>query len=149
MFLSYWVGVILLSLAIYGLWCLTIDCWEWYIKPKFLHLPSASFLFIVKDMEQEIEPLMRHILREMEAASITCEAVVVEAGSEDLTPRILIYLAGECSLLKLVHLPRDERPIPKALPACEGAAVYVFDLVNRMDAKECLAAVHEILRPRR
>ena len=105
MYFSYWASVILLSLAIYGLWCLASECWEWYIKPRVLHLPSASFLFIVKDMEQEIEPMMRIILREMESASVTCEAVVVEAGSRDLTPRILVYLAGESSLLKLVHLP--------------------------------------------
>jgi hypothetical protein len=123
-----------------------MECWQWYIKPRVLHLPSASFLFIVRNMEQEIEQMMRGILREMEMASITCEAVVVEAGSDDLTPRILVYLAGESSLLKVVHLPREERPISKALPICEGAAVYVFDLVNRMDARECQAAVHEILR---
>ena len=148
MFLSYWASVILLSLAIYGLWCFTVECWNWYIKPRVLHLPSASFLFIVKDMEQEIEQMMRGILRDMESASITCEAVVVEAGSQDLTPRILVYLAGESALLKVVHLPREERPLLKALPLCEGAALYVFDLVNRMDARECMAAVHEILSRR-
>lgn len=92
--------------------------------------------------------MMRGILREMEAARIICEAVVVEAGSDDLTPRILVYLAGESTLLKVVHLPQEERPILKALPFCEGAAVYMFDLVNRMDARECSAAVHEILTRR-
>lgn len=146
MFLSYTASVILLSLAIYGLWCFVQECWNWYIKPRVLHLPSASFLFIVKNMEQDIEQMMRGILREMESSSITCEAVVVEAGSDDLTPRILVYLAGESALLKVIHLPREDRPIVKALPVCEGAAVYVFDLVNRMDWRECQAAVHEILR---
>ena len=111
-------------------------------------MPSASFLFIVRNMEQEIEQLIRGVLRDMESASITCEAVVAEAGSDDLTPRILVYLAGESSLLKVVHLPREERPILKALPVCEGAAVYIFDLVNRMDIHECQAAVHEILSHR-
>lgn len=96
-------------------------------------------------MEQEIEQLLRGILREMEQSGTTCEAVVVEAGSSDLTPRILAYLAGESPLLKVLHLPREDRPIVKALPVCEGAAVYVFDLVNRMDWRECQAAVHEIL----
>lgn len=148
MFLSYSASVILLSLAIFGLWYFMLEIWQWYIKPRVMHLPSASFLFIVRNLEQEIEQLMRAVLRDMETASITCEAVVVESGSDDLTPRILVYLAGESPLLKVVHLPREERPIIKALPACEGAAVYVFDLVHRMDVHECQAAVHEILARR-
>lgn len=90
--------------------------------------------------------MMRGILRDMEASSLICEAVVVETGSDDLTPRILAYLAGESSLLKVVHISQEERPVGRAMSVCEGAAVYVYDLINRMDMQECMAAVHEILR---
>ncbi|MDU4961105.1 MAG: glycosyltransferase [Sporomusaceae bacterium] len=148
MFFSYTASVILLSLAIFGLWCLAVECWQWYIRPRVLHLPGVSFLFIVKNMEQEIEQLIRSVLREMEGGSLVCEAVVVDAGSDDLTPRILAYLAGESPLLKVVHLPQEERPVGKALPICEGEAVYVYDMVNRMEVQECLAAVHEVLSRR-
>ena len=126
MLFSYTASVILLSLAIFGLWCFCLEGWKWYIKPHVLHLPSVSFLFIVKNMEHEIEQMMRGILREMEIASITCEAVVVEAGSDDLTPRILVYLAGESTLLKVLHLPQEECPILKST-AClrRGGSLYV------------------------
>ena len=89
--------------------------------------------------------MLRHILRQIEHSAVHLDVVVVETGSTDLTPFILGRFAGEYTALKIVYLPHEERPIAKALPLCQGAAVYVFDMVNRLTAEECMAAVDTIL----
>ncbi|EGO62267.1 glycosyltransferase [Acetonema longum] len=144
MFFPYAVSVMLLSLAIYGFWHLILECWVWYIKPRMSKLPSVSLLLVVKNHEQDIEFMLRHIIRKIECCAIHPDLVVVENGSTDLTPHILGRFVGEYHALRVLYLPTEERTVAAALPLCRGGAVYVFDMVNRLTPEECLAALDDI-----
>ncbi|HEY3425094.1 MAG TPA: hypothetical protein VGL27_09880, partial [Negativicutes bacterium] len=85
MVISYTASVIMLSLAMYGLWCFLHDLWDWFLDPRLSKLPSTSFLIVVKNREQEIEDMLRYLVREIEATVVPCDVVVVDYDSDDLT----------------------------------------------------------------
>lgn len=147
MFFSYTVSVVVVSLAIYGLWCFAKDLWDWYLEPKLIRPPSATFLIFVKDLEQEIEDLIRYLIYEIEMADIECDAVVVDCGSSDLTPEILERLAVDVPFLTVVNLPASSvRPVTETLPLCRGTVVHILDLITRMKGNDYLVTVCSLLR---
>lgn len=146
MFLSYSVSVIMVSLALYGLWYLIKDAWNWFITLRFIHLPDASFVILVRNMEYEIEDLLRYLVNEMADGGHEYDAVVVDCGSDDLTPVILYRLAAEMPVLTVFNGARSLRPVAEALPLCRGAVVHVLDLTNRLKGEEFMAVVSSLLR---
>jgi len=143
---TYTASVILLSLAMYGAWCVIQDIWNWVLRPRLLRIPSVTFLILVKNLQSDIEDMLRYLEREMESMDLDCDAVVVDCNSEDLTPAILDRLAKEFPEIR-IYLPVDNsRPVAEALPLCRGAVVHVLDLVNRLSVEDFMATVCALLR---
>ncbi|SMC39655.1 hypothetical protein [Sporomusa malonica] len=146
MFLSYSVSIVIVSLALYGLWYVIKDVWNWFITLELVQLPDASFIVLVRNMEYEIEDLIRYLINEMEDGGHEYDAVVVDCGSDDLTPTILKRLAGEMPALTVVLSSRTMRPVAEALPLCRGSVVHVLDLTSRLKSEEFVAVVASLLR---
>lgn len=136
MFTSYGESIILVSLAIYGLWHVLRDLWNAYLAPNLPAVPSESLLLVVKNAQNQIEGMVRHLLREAEISERWCDVVIVDAGSHDLTPAILERLALIYPVLKVCYLTADVRPIPQGMALCQGEVVHVLDFVNRLSADD-------------
>ncbi|BBB91675.1 MAG TPA: hypothetical protein PKA28_09090 [Methylomusa anaerophila] len=147
MFLSYTASVIVVSLALYGLWHFIKDLWEWYANMELVCHPNSSLLILVKNMENEIEDLMRFLILELESAGEEhCDAVVIDLGSQDLTLAILTRMATQSECFTFISLPHVARPVEEALPMCRGGVVHVLDLTSRLTAKEFIVSVSALLR---
>lgn len=146
MFFSYAVSVILLSLAMLGLCRLLMDWWKWYIAPKLIKVPSVTFLVIIRNQDNNIEQIVRCLMEEIALADISCEAIVVDWGSTDLTPLILTRLVEETQTLTMLCAAEDMRPAAEALPLCRGEVVHVFDLVSRLRPEEFLGIAIGLLK---
>lgn len=146
MYFSYFASVIMLSLAIYGGWLLIRDIWDMFIEPQLAPMPNASFLVIVKDCENDIEDLMRYLLREIENNDADCDIVAVDNNSHDLTPSILSRLADDNPLMQLVIVPHGSRPVAEGLPLCRGGVVHVLEVGKRLTRDEFMMAVCSLLQ---
>lgn len=146
MFFSYTVSVILLSLAMYGMWYFIRDLWKWWLEPRLISVPSSSFLIVVRNLDYKVEDLLRYVAQEIENADIDCDIVVVDVSSDDLTAAILERLADEFLMMRVVVLAAGLRPIGEAIALCRGAVVHVMDLTNRMSVDDFLVAVCGLLR---
>ncbi|CVK19913.1 hypothetical protein [Sporomusa sphaeroides] len=146
MFLSYSVSVIMVSLALYGLWHLIRDIRNWVTTFAFVRLPGASLVILVRNLEYEVEDLIRYLANEMADGGQECDAVVVDCGSDDLTPIILSRLAVEIPALTVVSTERAARPVTEVLPLCRGAVVHVLDLTSRLQIEQFTAVVASLLR---
>lgn len=145
MYFSYIASVIMLSLAIYGGWLLIRDIWEMFIEPRLAEMPSASFLIIVKDCEQEIEDLMRYLVQEIENNDSDCDIVVVDNNSNDLTPSILARLADDNPMLQIIRVSNGSKPVAEGLPLCRGGIVHVLEIGKRLSGEEFMLAVCKLL----
>ncbi|VBB09419.1 nucleotide-diphospho-sugar transferases [Lucifera butyrica] len=146
MFFSYAVSIVLLSLAMYGLWCLGREFWQWSVSPRSSSGWSISFLLVIHNLENHIESILRTLMADIEYRDITADIVIVDRGSTDLTPLLLDRLAGEFPQITVYYLPEAAKPVADALPLCRGSVVHVFDLVNRLKSEEFTAAANSLLR---
>ncbi len=146
MFLSYSASVIMVSLALYGLWYFIKDVWNWFTTIEFVRLPEVSFVILVRNMEYEVEDLMRYLANEIADGGQECDAIVVDCGSDDLTPTILKRLAGEIPALTVISGGRAVRPVAEILPLCRGAVVHVLDLTSRLKIEQFMPVVSSLLR---
>lgn len=145
MVLSYTAAVVLLFLAIVGLWDILQDLSDWLLRPKLMVRPSTSLLIIVRDREQEIEGLVRFLLGEITQESFR-DVIVVDVGSVDLTAAILDRLADHYPILQVLHISREERPVAAAMPLCRGSVVHVLDLNTRLSAREFMVMVSSLAK---
>ncbi len=143
---SYTASVILLSLAIYGGWCLLRDIWQWYLEPRLVQSIGSTFLIFVHNQEGEIEEVVRYFLREMEMSEVECDAIVIDCASTDLTPAILERLATDQQLLHVVTLQDSSRPVGELLPLCRGSVIHILDMSNRLSSSEFLVTACALLR---
>jgi hypothetical protein len=146
LFFSYTASVILLSLAMYGIWYFIHDLWKWWLEPRFVSIPSCSFLIVVRNLDYKVEELLRYVAQEIEDTDIDCDIVVVDVSSDDLTAAILERLANKFLMIKVVVLADGLRPITEAIALCRGAVVHVMDLTNRMSTDDFMVAVCGLLR---
>lgn len=146
MFFSYTASVILLSLAMYGMWYCIRDLWKWWLEPRLLSVPSCSFLIVVRNLDYKVEDLLRYLAHEIERAEYECDIVVVDVSSDDLTAVILERLVEEVPFLTVVAFSAGMRPVSDAIALCRGSVVHVMDLANRMNADEFMVAVCGLLR---
>jgi len=144
-FLPYWLSVIFVSLALYGLWHLARELAAAAFSRADRPV-SVSLLVIIRNAETTVEGRLRYLLRQAAEAPVWEEVVVADCGSEDLTPLILTRLASGFPLLKIVHLSAADRPVPEGMAFCQGRVVQVLDLVNRLDGDDWNAAVRTLLR---
>ena len=149
MFFSYTLSVILLSLAIFGVWCLARDIWQWWLEPKLNRLPDCTFMILTRNQEDEIEELLRFFLQELEISDTECDTVVIDCGSTDMTPLILARLADANPLLTTVALSETSRPVGDLLPLCRGGLIHILDMTGRLSGREFLAAACALLKRQR
>lgn len=145
MYFSYIASVIMLSLAIYGGWLLIRDIWEFFIEPRLAQLPSASFLIIVKDCEQEIENLMRYLIQQIENNDADCDIVVVDNNSSDLTPAILSRLEEDTHVMQVIRVENGAKPVAEGIPLCRGGVVHVLEIGRRLSGEQFMAEVSNLL----
>jgi len=140
------MSVILLSLAMYGIWCFLHDSWKWWLEPRLVSVPSCSFLVVVKNLDGEVEDLFRFLARKIENAEIDSDIVVVDVSSNDFTAAILERLASDFEFMQVVARPAGQRTISDAIALCRGTVVHVLDLSNRMSTEEFMVTVCALLR---
>jgi hypothetical protein len=145
LFESYITEVIIVSLAIYGLWNVFRDGWRVYLLARWRAPLRSSFLVVVRNVEQQVEYMVRYFLQEF-ADDDTCEIIVADCGSDDITPLVLDRLASDHPALKVVHLAADARPVTDSMPFCQGDIVHVLDFVNRLNCEDFAAAVHRVIK---
>jgi hypothetical protein len=146
LFFSYIASVVLLSLGMYGIWCVLHDLWSWWLEPRFFKLPSCSFLVLVHNMDLEIEDLLRYLLRKVENTDLECDIVVADGSSNDLTAAILLRLEEEYPVMRVVNIPDNRRPVSEALTLCRGEIVHILDLSSRLNHKSFSIAVSTLLK---
>lgn len=146
MFIPYWLTVLIVSLALYGLWHFGRDLFGLWSGSGRARPLSASLLVIVRNVEDSIEYQLRHLLGETAFETVWREIVVVDHGSDDLTAPILDRLAADCPRLKIVHLPTASRPVGEAISFCQGDVVEILDMVNRLGSTDWAAAVRMLVR---
>ena len=147
MFFSYTMSVVLLSLAMYGIWCFFHDSWKWWLEPRLMPVPSCSFLIVVKNLDEEIEDLFRFLARKIEHAEIDSDIVVVDVSSNDFTAAILEKLASDIEIIRVVIRPAGQRAISDAIALCRGTVIHVLDLSNRMSTEDFMVTVCALMRP--
>lgn len=146
MLFPYWLTVIVVALALYGLWHFGRDLCGLFLGRRPAVPAGASLLIVVRDAQDTIEYQLRHLLYETALEAAWEEIVVVDHGSSDLTPAILDRLAAACPLLKIVHLPPAARPLGEALSFCRGDIVVLLDTVARLKGADLCAAARMLAR---
>lgn len=148
MFFSYTMSVIMLSLAMYGLWCFLHDSWKWWIEPRLVPVPSCSFLVAVRNLDGDVEDLFRYLVWKVENSDIECDIVVLDVSSDDFTAAILERLASESDIMSVVVVPIGQRALGEAIPLCRGKVVHILDLSHRMNIEEFMVTVCALLGDR-
>lgn len=141
MFFSYAASVTLLSFAIFGLWCFGRELWVWLVEPYLYRTPKISFLVLVKDIEQDIEEMLRHLMLEIETSDRECQVVVMDCGSEDLTYAITQRLSREFHSIISICPQNAPNGVSDALPYCGGSVVHLLDTVHRMEPANFISVV--------
>lgn len=146
MVLSYTVSVILLSFAMFGIWCFGRDIWIWLVAPYISRKPKISFLVLVKNIEHDIEEMLRHLMLAIDISGNECEVIVIDCGSEDMTLRIVSRLSREFH--SLISLQQENVPngINDALPYCAGGVIHILDTVHRVDPENFQAVVYWLMK---
>lgn len=146
MFFSYGASILLVALAVYGLIGLLRDIWDCYDQRKFRLQPSVSLVILVKNMEEEIEMLVRELIGRLEEAPFPSDAVIVDCGSTDFTYEIVYRLAEQCPLIEIFTVPGKSKPVSEALPLCRGSVIHILDLNGRIAAGEFVPTVARLLK---
>lgn len=146
MLFPYWLTVIIVSLALYGLWHVFRDLMGLWSGGRPGRTLSASLLVIVRNAEDSVEDNLRRLLYETALEPAWQEIIVVDHASDDLTPAILDRLAACYSLLKIVHLPPAARPVADAIAFCQGEVLEIIDLENRVGSADWDAAIRRLVR---
>lgn len=148
MFFSYTMSVVLLSLAMYGVWCFLHDSWKWWLEPRLMPVPSCSFLVTLRNLDGDVEDLFRYLIWKIENSDINCDIVVLDMSSDDFTAAILERLAMESEILSVVVVPAGQRGLAEALPLCRGKVVHILDLSQRISTEEFMVTVCTLLGDR-
>jgi hypothetical protein len=144
--IPYWMTVLIVSLALYGLWHVGRDLYGLWVGRATDGAPGASLVVIVRNAEATIEDRLRFLLYETALDPAWQEIVVVDHGSDDLTPAILDRLAAYYPLLKIVHLPLAARPLAAASSYCRGGILEILDLESRIANTDWDAALRRLVR---
>lgn len=146
MFFSYITSILLFSFALYGIWHVLLDLWDFYHSCRTANPIRASLLVIVQNNEQIIEGIFRSLLRELAANSCWRDFVIVDYASEDLTPIILDRLVQNYPQVQVLYLSALAKPVSEGIALCQGEVIYVIDLVSRVPSEQFTAAVDVIKR---
>jgi hypothetical protein len=137
--------VLIVSLALYGLWHVGRDLHGLWAGRGDGRAPGTSLVVIVRNAEASIEDRLRFLLYETALEPAWQEIVVVDHGSDDLTPAILDRLAAYYPLLKIIHLPLAARPLADAAAYCQGEILEILDLESRVANADWDAALRRLV----
>lgn len=143
---TYTASVFLVALAMFGSWCLLKELWGCLLRPGLMRLPSVTFLIMVKNIEQDVEIMLRHLIRQIEDTGTDCDVVVVDCNSDDLTGSILNRLAVELPGIVICSAVAPVRSLAAGIPLCRGAVIHVLDTVHRLNCDEFMVTVCSLLQ---
>lgn len=144
---AYETSVILMSLAIFGVYCLVKDLWLWSIESRDSIVPRMSLLILVKDIEQDLEDMIRQLMLEIQAAGVECDVVICDYYSEDLTYEIAKRLEREYAGVTTVRSRHVNLIISEVLPYARGTTIQILDVVKRIKPEEFFGVVTSIFKP--
>ena len=146
MTLSYGASVILLSFAILGLWCFFKELWTQIVKEHLFTIPKITFFILVKNIEDDIEEMLRHLALEIENSKCECEVILIDYTSEDLTYPIAKRLAKEYAPLISVYDESSFNDMKLSLLCCEGKIMHIIDMTKCFEPKEFVPLICWLLR---
>lgn len=138
MTVGYETAVLIISLAMLGIYCLGEELWR--ICRQRCTLPPVTILLIVQNAEYDIEQLVRTAARSIAGG----ELIVVDIASNDMTRPILARLADEHSAMHIIHRTADSHIAADGIAAARGQLICVCDTVHRMTTEECLACLERL-----
>jgi len=133
---NYGSSIIMVFLALYGVWALCKDVWHGYLIARCQSPVRRSMLVILRNVEQQVEYMVRYLARQMEEENYWCDLVMVDYGSDDITSLVLDRLSVEFPILKVVHMEMEARPVIEGLSFCQGEVIHILDFVNRLSVED-------------
>lgn len=144
MTVGYETAVLIISLALFGIYCLIEELWQ--CRRRGEDVPSVTILLLVQNAEYEIERLVRTITDTIAAKREDSELIIIDIASNDMTRPILARLAGKHSAIRIVHRDTARHAAADGITLARGSIVYVCDLVHRMTTEECLACLDRLAK---
>lgn len=142
MTVGYETAVIIISLALFGIYCLVEELWQYHRRKP---MPAVTVLLFVQNAEHEIEHLVRTVLRITEKHSDS-ELIVIDIASNDMTRAILAHLAEEEESIRIIHRTAERHAIRDGIALARGHIIHLCDLVHRTDSDNCLAYLERLAR---
>ena len=143
---SYGASVILLSFAIFGVWSFFKNLWEDAVATHSFEVPKITFFVLVKNMEQDIEEMLRHMAYQIKTSEFDCDVVVVDYTSDDLTYPIAKRLAKEYYPMISVCDESKFDNMKLNLLYCDGSIIHVIDMIKHFEPKEFIPLIGWLLR---
>ena len=142
MTVGYETAVIIISLALFGIYCLAEELWQ-YKRRK--NIPPATVLLIVQNAEYEIEHLVRTAMRIIDRHADS-RLIVVDIASNDMTRHILARLAEADERIGILHRAVDHSAVADGIARASGHIIHLCDLVHRTDTDNTLAYLEQLAR---
>lgn len=146
MFFPYFACVVLVSLALYGLWRICFGFWRFFSFGRTDRQFRTSLLVLVKDSQEQVEGLVRLLLQEAACEARWNELVVIDHASRDITPDILDRLALAYPEIKVIHMPADSRPAAEGIALCQGEIICLLDFISRLRPDDFPAIIRKVRR---
>lgn len=155
--MDFWLQAILVALAGYGLvsliMCLGSTFWLRGLETKAQPPEFISLLFLVRNQEAILEPLMRQVLAMgtwVSPVRPSFEVVAIDTGSIDSSWAILEELSRSLDGIRAARIDSTRRgselPEDCGLFLCRSRVVLAFDLRGRASLPEILAELGYFLR---
>ena len=142
MTVGYYSAVIIISLALFGIYCLAEELWQF---KKRKNIPPATILLIVQNAEYEIEHLVRTAMRIVRQHTDN-RLVIVDIASNDMTRAILARLAERDERICILHRTVYCHAITDGIALASGHIIHLCDLVHRTDTDNTLAYLERLAR---
>lgn len=144
---GYETSVILIALAIFGIYCFVKDLWLWSMEPRVETAPRMSLLILVKDIEQDLEDMVRQLMLKIQATGIECDVILCDYHSEDLTYEIAKRLERDYAALTTVRSRHINLIMSEVLPYARGSTIQILDVVKRIKPEEFFGIITSIFKP--
>lgn len=133
MTVGYEEAIIIISLAIFGLYAMIEELW--HIKWHEQDTQDATIVLIVQNRESDIEHLIRSTCEYLDNR---CELVIADVASTDNTRIMLNRLIQDSDLVRIVHADSIRQGITDSISIARGSIIHICDLVHRLDTDQCI-----------
>ena len=141
MTVGYETAVIITSLALFGIYCLAEELWQYRRRTA----ASVTILLIVQNAEHDIEHLVRTAMRIIARRSDS-ELIIADIASSDMTRAILARLADNVHNIRILHRNSDANAVQDSIALASGHIIHLCDLVHRTDTDNTLAYLERLAR---